>query len=126
MAKKNRIFSGLDQQGKPKQKEEKFVSKYYSTTARKFRKRKRKIKSYLGGATSGTEAHDRFKAIMDNFNEGDRDEIRGLLSDDIFEAADDLIEDTTGYWTKDEFLEKVNSLTPDYTEEDIFGNNDEF
>lgn len=116
MAKKNHIFSS----NKP------FVSQYYSTTGKKFRKRKTKIKSYLGGAKSGSEAHDRFKAIMDNFHEEDRDEIRGLLSDDIFEAADDLIEDTTGYWTKEEFLEKVDSITPDYTEEDIFGNNDDF
>lgn len=69
---------------------------------RKVRTRLNKIRQYVGGATEGREAHDRYKAIMDNVRKKDRDDVRGMDYDDVFVAADALLDDTTDYWTADE------------------------
>ena len=69
---------------------------------RSVRKRTNKIKKYVGGARTGTEAHDRYKAIMDNVRKSDRDEVRGMDYEDVFTAADALVDDATDYWTAEE------------------------
>lgn len=70
-------------------------------------KRLDKIRPYVGGATEGREAHDRYKAIMDNIRKIDRDDVRGMDYNDVFVAADALIDDTTDYWTADEFEDYI-------------------
>lgn len=74
---------------------------------RKVRTRLNKIRPYVGGATEGREAHDRYKAIMDNIRKQDRDDVRGMDYNDVFVAADALLDDTTDYWTADEFEEYI-------------------
>lgn len=98
MAKKNRIFTG-ENADKP------YLSKYYSRSGRALERRKNKIKEYVGGAKKGTEAHDRYKAIMDNVKKADRDEVRGMDYDDVFDAADELVDDARGMWTAEELEE---------------------
>ena len=46
--------------------------------------------------------HDRYKAIMDNVRKSDRDEVRGMDYEDVFTAADALVDDATDYWTAEE------------------------
>lgn len=102
MAKKNSIFSGRDQQGKPKQPGEKYVSKFYSRAAQKSKKRRAKIKERQGPRT-GTAAHDWFASIMDNVAVSDRDEVRGFDYEDVFDAAEELVDEPQGgYWTADQ------------------------
>ena len=74
---------------------------------RKVRTRLNKIRPYVGGATEGREAHDRYKAIMDNIRKQDRSEVRGMDYNDVFVAADALIDDTTDYWSAEEFEEYI-------------------
>ena len=74
---------------------------------RRVRTRTNKIRQYVGGATEGREAHDRYKAIMDNIRKVDRDEVRGMDYNDVFVAADALLDDTTDYWTADEFEDYI-------------------
>lgn len=74
---------------------------------RRVRTRTNKIRQYVGGATEGREAHDRYKAIMDNIRKVDRDEVRGMDYNDVFVAADALIDDTTDYWSAEEFEEYI-------------------
>lgn len=78
------------------------------------RKRTNKIKKYVGGARTGTEAHDRYKAIMDNVRKSDRDEVRGMDYEDVFTAADALVDDATGYWT----AEDLENYIMEYLDED--------
>ena len=78
------------------------------------RKRTNKIKKYVGGARTGTEAHDRYKAIMDNVRKADRDEVRGMDYEDVFTAADALVDDATGYWT----AEELENYIMEYLDED--------
>lgn len=74
---------------------------------RKVRTRLNKIRPYVGGATEGMEAHDRYKAIMDNIRKEDRSEVRDMDYNDVFVAADALIDDTTDYWSAEEFEEYI-------------------
>lgn len=78
------------------------------------RKRTNKIKKYVGGARTGTDAHDRYKAIMDNVRKADRDEVRGMDYEDVFTAADALVEEATGYWT----AEELENYIMEYLDED--------
>lgn len=92
MAKKNRIFSTNTP----------FVSSYYSRAAKDSKKRRDKIKENQGPRT-GTAAHDWFASIMDNVAVSDRDEVRGLDYEDVFDAAEELVDKPQGgYWTADQ------------------------
>lgn len=114
MAKKNSIFSGdplsekerkqIEQQlAKSRARDIAAMQKTNETRMKRgVRKRTNKIKKYVGGARTGTEAHDRYKAIMDNVKKSDRDEVRGMDYEDVFTAADALVDDATGYWTAEE------------------------
>lgn len=116
---KNRIFSGQTLSDKERQaieeqlkrsRERDIKAQQESNERRKQRKvrtRINKIRPYVGGATEGREAHDRYKAIMDNIRKEDRSEVRGMDYNDVFVAADALIDDTTDYWTADEFEEYI-------------------
>ena len=114
MPKKNSLFSGQklsDQERKKieeqlkKSRERDIKAMEESNKRRKKRNAKprlTKIKQYVGGARSGTEAHERYKAIMENVFKYDRDEVRGMDYEDVFDAADALVEDATGYWSAEE------------------------
>ena len=111
---KNRIFSGETLSEKERKQIEQQLAKsrirdiaamQKTDELRKkrgVRKRTNRIKKYVGGARTGTEAHDRYKAIMDNVKKSDRDEVRGMDYEDVFTAADALVDDATGYWTAEE------------------------
>lgn len=102
MAKKNSIFSGRDQQGILKETKSTYVSKYYSRSAQKSKKRRAKIKE-LQGPRTGTAAHDWFSSIMDNVAVSDRDEVRGFDYEDVFDAAEELVDKPqAGYWTAEQ------------------------
>lgn len=111
---KNSIFSGqkLSDQERKKIEEQLKRSRERDIKAmeesnkrrkkRNARPRLKKIKQYVGGAREGKEAHERYKAIMDNVFKNDRDEVRGMDYEDVFDAADALVEDATGYWSAEE------------------------
>lgn len=116
---KNRIFSGqtlsdserreIEEQLK-RSRERDIKAQQDSNDRRKqrqVRRRTNKIRQYVGGATEGREAHDRYKAIMDNIRKVDRDDVRGMDYNDVFVAADALIDDTTDYWSAEEFEEYI-------------------
>lgn len=126
MAKKNKIFSGQTLSDKERkqieeqlkrsrerdikaQKESNARRKKRNEAARIKRTGKRldKIRPYVGGATEGREAHERYKAIMDNIRKSDRDDVRGMDYNDVFVAADALIDDTTDYWSAEEFEDYI-------------------
>lgn len=112
---KNRIFSGEKlsekelskiQEQLKKSRERDIKAMKESDTKRKkrqIRRRTNKIRQYVGGATTGAEAHDRYSAIMDNILKSERDEVRGMDYDDVFVAADAMVDDATGYWTAEDF-----------------------
>lgn len=116
MAKKNRIFSSSNP----------YKSNYYSTSAR----RRRKIKKYKGAEKKWKKiedrskekdmvSHERYKAIMDNIRKEDREEVRGMDYEDVFDAADALIdEEETGYWTADQLEDFIINYLND--EEDYY------
>ena len=116
---KNRIFSGQTLSDKERReieeqlkrsRERDIKAQQESNERRKQRKvrtRTNKIRQYVGGATEGREAHDRYKAIMDNIRKQDRDDVRGMDYNDVFVAADALLDDTTDYWTAEEFEEYI-------------------
>lgn len=111
----NRIFSGQTLSDKERKQIEEQLKKsrerdiramQESDTKRKkrqVRRRTNKIRQYVGGAREGTEAHERYKAIMDNILKSERDEVRGMDYEDVFTAADAMVDDATGYWTAEEF-----------------------
>ena len=119
MAKKNSIFSGATLSEKERKQIEQQLAKSRARDIsamqktnearmkRTVRKRTNKIKKYVGGARTGTEAHDRYKAIMDNVKKSDRDEVRGMDYEDVFTAADALVEEATGYWTAEELEDYI-------------------
>ena len=123
---KNRIFSGqtlsdkerLDIEEQLKRSRERDINAQKESTERrkarnerirlnKLTKRINRIRPYVGGATEGREAHERYKAIMDNIRKIDRDDVRGMDYNDVFVAADALIDDTTDYWSAEEFEEYI-------------------
>lgn len=116
---KNRIFSGQTLSEEERQaieeqlkssRERDIKAQKESNERRKQRRvrtRTNKIRQYVGGATEGREAHDRYKAIMDNIRKQDRSEVRGMDYNDVFVAADALIDDTTDYWSAAEFEEYI-------------------
>lgn len=87
-----------------------------SRLKRQVRKRTNKIKKYVGGARTGADAHDRYKAIMDNVRKADRDEVRGMDYEDVFTAADALVEEATGYWTAEELENYIMEYLDDEDE----------
>ena len=111
----NRIFSGQTLSDKERQQIEEQLKKSRERDIkamkesdirrkkRQVRRRTNKIRQYIGGATTGTEAHDRYSAIMDNILKSERDEVRGMDYEDVFTAADAMVDDATGYWTAEEF-----------------------
>ena len=117
--KKNRIFSGQTLSDKERReieeqlkrsRERDIAAQKESNERRKQRRvrtRTNKIRQYVGGATEGREAHDRYKAIMDNIRKEDRDDVRGMDYNDVFVAADALLDDTTDYWSAEEFEEYI-------------------
>ena len=123
---KNRLFSGKSLSDKERKQIEEQLKKSRERDIRAMeesnkRRKKRnakprlkKIKQYVGGAREGTEAHDRYKAIMDNVFKHERDEVRGMDYEDVFTAADALVEDATGYWTAEDF----ENYIMEYLEED--------
>lgn len=58
------------------------------------------------------DAHERFKRIMDNIRSEDRDQVRELDSDDVFEAADNFVDNTEGLWTEEQFNEWIAKEKP--------------
>jgi len=116
---KNRIFSGQtlsdkerrDIEEQLKRSRERDIKAQKESNERRKQRRVRtrtnKIRQYVGGATEGREAHERYKAIMDNIRKVDRDEVRGMDYNDVFVAADALIDDTTDYWSAEEFEEYI-------------------
>lgn len=58
------------------------------------------------------DAHERFKRIMDNIRSEDRDEVREMDSDDVFEAADSFVDSTEGLWTEEQFNEWLLKKKP--------------
>lgn len=100
MDKKKSIFSS----SKP------YYSQYYSKRGKALQRRKRAIKQYVGGAKEGIEAHDRYKAIMDNVKKSDRDEVRGMDYDDVFEAADALVDEAKDMWTAEDLENYIINL----------------
>ena len=117
--KKNRIFSGQTLSDKERReieeqlkrsRERDIAAQKESNERRKQRRvrtRTNKSRQYVGGATEGREAHDRYKAIMDNIRKEDRDDVRGMDYNDVFVAADALLDDTTDYWSAEEFEEYI-------------------
>ena len=113
--KKNRIFSGQTLSDKERKQIEEQLKKSRERDIkamqesdkkrkkRQVRRRTNKIRQYVGGATTGTEAHDRYTAIMDNVLKSERDEVRGMDYEDVFVAADSMVDDATGYWTAEDF-----------------------
>lgn len=104
--KQNRIFTGPNA-------DRPYVSKYYSRKGKALERRKNRIREYSAGdIRKGTEAHDRYKAIMDNVRKSDRDDVRGMDYDDVFDAADELVDDARGMWTAKELedytINKIN------------------
>lgn len=116
---KNRLFSGQPLSDKERReieeqlkrsRERDIAAMKESNKRRKQRSartRLNKLRPYVGGATEGREAHDRYKAIMDNIRKQDREEVRGFDYNDVFVAADALIDDTTDYWSAEEFEEYI-------------------
>jgi len=116
---KNRIFSGQTLSDKERRDIEEQLKRSRARDIkaqkesnerrkqRRVRTRTNKIRQYVGGATEGREAHERYKAIMDNIRKVDRDEVRGMDYNDVFVAADALIDDTTDYWSAEEFEEYI-------------------
>ena len=112
---KNSLFSGQTLSDKERQQIEEQLKKSRerdikamreSDTKRKkrqVRRRTNKIRQYVGGAREGTEAHERYAAIMENVFKSERDEVRGMDYEDVFTAADAMVDDATGYWTAEEF-----------------------
>lgn len=99
--KKNSIFSN----DKP------FYSKYYSRKGKALERRKKAIKQYdKGEPNDGLDAHDKYKAIMDNVVKADRDEVRGMDYDDVFDAADALVDEARDMWTAEELEEYVMNV----------------
>jgi hypothetical protein len=112
MASKNKIFSNNDR----------YVSKYYSRSAQNSKKRRAKIKE-LQGPRTGREAHDWFKSIMDNVAVSDRDEVRGFDYEDVFDAAEELVDEPqAGYWTADQ----IDKWITDHQEEIVIEPDDPF
>lgn len=119
MAKKSHIFSGQTLSDEERREIEEQLKKARardikaqkeSNERRKQRRvntRLNKIRPYVGGATEGREAHDRYKAIMENIRKSDRDLVRGMDYNDVFVAADALIDDTTDYWSAEEFEDYI-------------------
>ncbi len=58
------------------------------------------------------DSHERFKRIMDNIRSEDRDEVRAMDSDDVFEAADSFADSTEGLWTEEQFNEWLLKKKP--------------
>ena len=116
---KNRIFSGQtlsdkerrDIEEQLKRSRERDIKAQKESNERRKQRRVRtrtnKIRQYVGGATEGREAHERYKAIMDNIRKADRDAVRGMDYNDVFVAAGALIDDTTDYWSAEEFEEYI-------------------
>lgn len=126
MAKKNRIFSGLDQQGKKKQPGDEFVSKYYSRKGSAQRKKAMsatlKYKhSNFGDETTHAEGRKKFSILMEalpkNVADAIRNEVRDETGDfnssgDVIEAADYLAKSYDGvrYFTKQELIDAMKEL----------------
>lgn len=116
---KNKIFSGkklttgqLEQiERQLAQSSKRDIEAMRETNKRRSKRRAKprlnKIKQYVGGARTGSEAHDRYKAIMENVLKSDRDEVRGMDYEDVFTAADALVDEATGYWTAEELEEYI-------------------
>ena len=119
---KNKIFSGkkltteqLEQIERQLAKSsERDIKAMRETNKRRSKRRAKprlnKIKQYVGGARTGSEAHDRYKAIMDNIRKSDRDEVRGMDYEDVFDAADALVDGATDYWTADDLQNYIINL----------------
>lgn len=58
------------------------------------------------------DAHERFKRIMDNIRSEDRDQVREMDSDDVFDAADNFVDNTEGLWTEEQFNDWVKREKP--------------
>ena len=58
------------------------------------------------------DAHERFKRIMENIRSEDRDQVREMDSEDVFEAADSFVDKTEGLWTEEQFDAWVKKENP--------------
>lgn len=136
MAKKNRIFSGLDQQGKPKQPGDEYVPKYYGQS-----KTRRENKERAVGATekfrqaaldpnarTGKTAQDRFKIIMEALSQKQRDMLRNKVesgeyysSGDLLDAAQEIADEVDGvkYFSKYQLDKKLKEIANRPPNEDI-------
>lgn len=142
MAKKNSIFSGLDQQGKQKQPGEEYVPQYYGNSKAKRENRERAVgateKFRQAGldpnARTGRTAQDRFKMIMDALPKKQRDMLRNKVesgeyysSGDLLDAAQEIADEAEGvkYFSKyqlDKKLKEIANRPPDEDINDILDN----
>ena len=142
MAKKNRIFSGLDQQGKPKQPGDEYVPKYYGQSQTRRENKERAVdateKFRQAGldpdARKGRTAHERFKIIMEALPQKQRDMLRNKVesgeyysSGDILDAAQEIADEVDGvkYFSKyqlDKKLKEIANRPPDEDINDILDN----
>lgn len=141
MAKKNRIFSGLDQQGKPKQPGDEYVPQYYGNSKVRRENRERAVgatekfrKADLPKENIGKVAHERFKLIMEALPQSQRDILRNKVeggeyysSGDLLDAAQEIAEESSGvkYFSKyqlDKKLKEIANREPDEDINDILDN----
>lgn len=141
MAKKNRIFSGLDQQGKPKQPGDEYVPQYYGNSKVRRENRERAVgatekfrEADLPKENTGKVAHERFKIIMEALPQSQRDILRNKVeggeyysSGDLLDAAQEIAEESSGvkYFSKyqlDKKLKEIANREPDEDINDILDN----
>lgn len=142
MAKKNRIFSGLDQQGRPKQPGDEYVPKYYGQSQIRRENKERAVdatkKFRQAGldpnARTGRTAHERFKIIMEALPQKQRDMLRNKVesgeyysSGDLLDAAQEIADEAVGvrYFSKyqlDKKLKEIANRPPDEDINDILDN----
>lgn len=142
MANKNSIFSGLDQQGKPKEPGNEYVPQYYGQTKTRRENKERAVsatekfrKAGLDpNARTGKTAHERFKIIMEALPQKQRDMLRNKTengeyysSGDLLDAAQEIADEAEGikYFSKyqlDKKLKEIANRPPDEDINDILDN----
>lgn len=142
MAKKNRIFSGLDQQGKPKQPGDEYVPKYYGQSKTRRENKERAVSATEKfrqaeldpNARTGKTAQERFTIIMEALPQKQRDILRNKVesgeyysSGDLLDAAQEIADEVDGvkYFSKyqlDKKLKEIANRPPDEDINDILDN----
>lgn len=139
---KNKIFSGLDAQGKMKTNIEEYVPTYYGQSKARRENKERAITATEKYRKSGLDPnstdkrvlHERFKIIMDALPKKQRDILRNKVEDgeyyssgDLLDAAQEIADEVDGvkYFSKyqlDKKLKEIASRPPDEDINEIIGN----